>query len=85
MHRALMATIILVVTLFLSGCASSSTPATAPPSQSSYSYVGSVNSDKYHRPSCQWANKIKPGNEIYFNTKDQAELEGYKPCKVCKP
>jgi micrococcal nuclease len=50
-----------------------------------YQYVGSVNSDKYHYPSCRWAKKIKPENEIWFKDKEDARAHGYVPCKVCKP
>jgi hypothetical protein len=48
-------------------------------------YVGSINSDKYHYPSCRWAKKIKPENEIWFKDKEDARAHGYVPCKVCKP
>jgi len=68
----------------LSGCADNSTQTTAPP-QSQHTYVGSVNSNKYHYPDCQWAEKIKPENEIWFSDKEEAEAAGYVPCKVCSP
>ena len=48
-------------------------------------YVGSVNSDKYHKPSCEWAQKILPKNEVWFDTAEQARQAGYKPCKTCRP
>lgn len=48
-------------------------------------YVGSINSDKYHYPSCYWAQQIKPENEIWFTSKSDAESHGYVPCKVCEP
>lgn len=48
-------------------------------------YVGSVNSNKYHKPNCRWAKKIKPENEIWFASKEEAEEAGYIPCKVCNP
>lgn len=48
-------------------------------------YVGSLQSDKYHLPSCRWAEKISPVNQIWFDTKEEAEKAGYKPCGVCKP
>ena len=49
------------------------------------SYVGSVNSDKYHDPDCEWAQKIKPENEIWFDSIEDAEDNGYHACKVCRP
>ena len=48
-------------------------------------YVGSKNSDKYHKPSCVWAKRIKPENLVCFSSKEEAEDKGYKPCSVCKP
>ena len=48
-------------------------------------YVGSVNSDIYHYPNCRWAKKIKPENEIWFDSAKDAKIHGYRPCKVCKP
>ena len=48
-------------------------------------FVGSINSNKYHDPSCKWAEKIKPSNEIWFSSVDEAEEQGYIACKVCNP
>ena len=49
------------------------------------SYVGSKNSNKYHYPSCVWAERIKPGNRITFSSAKEARAAGYVPCKVCRP
>ncbi|MBU3188751.1 hypothetical protein K9O30_06200 [Clostridium bowmanii] len=51
----------------------------------SYIYVGSSKSDKYHLPSCTWAEKIKSSNLVEFTSKEDADSKGYQPCKVCKP
>lgn len=48
-------------------------------------FVGSIKSDKYHYPSCQWAEKIKPENEIWFSSSQDARNQGYISCKVCSP
>lgn len=48
-------------------------------------YVGSVKSDKYHYPTCRHAKDINLGNEIWFDSVDEAKAKGYVPCKVCKP
>jgi len=48
-------------------------------------FVGSIKSNKYHYPSCQWAEKIKPENEIWFSSSQDARNHGYIPCKVCSP
>ena len=47
--------------------------------------VGSAKSDKYHYPDCQWARKIKPSNEIWFTSSEDARSKGYVPCGVCSP
>lgn len=50
-----------------------------------YEYVGSKTSDKYHRPDCKSAKKIKPENRITFSDVWEAREAGYSPCKVCNP
>ena len=56
-----------------------STPATTG------AYIGSVKSDKFHKPSCRHAKKIASYNEIWFKNRQDAYDNGYVPCKVCKP
>jgi hypothetical protein len=51
----------------------------------SVEFWGSKNSNKYHYPSCKWAQKINPANLIKFNTPEEAKKAGYIPCKVCRP
>jgi len=48
-------------------------------------YVGSINSNKYHYPSCRYAQQIYPENEIWFSSAAEAQARGYIPCKVCRP
>jgi len=48
-------------------------------------FVGSIKSNKYHYPDCQWAKKILPENEIWFSSSQDAKAHGYVPCKVCNP
>lgn len=45
--------------------------------------VGSKNSDKYHLPSCGWADKIKLENRVCFSSVEEAENKGYKPAGCC--
>jgi methylphosphotriester-DNA--protein-cysteine methyltransferase len=47
--------------------------------------VGSKTSKKYHRPDCRYALKIKPENRIYFAGIEEAQKQGYIPCKTCSP
>lgn len=49
------------------------------------SYVGSVNSNKFHYPSCGQAGKIKSGNLVTFSSREDAISRGYSPCKFCNP
>lgn len=48
-------------------------------------FVGSIKSDKFHRPTCQWAKKIEKENQIWFKDKNQAIQQKYQACSVCKP
>lgn len=79
------AVIFLLLVVLPLGC--SYLTANSPPNnvQTAQTFVGSSNSDKYHYPSCQWAQKIKPENEVYFSTSEEATAAGYAPCKVCSP
>lgn len=56
-----------------------------PPATSEGSYVGSVKSDKYHYPSCRWAQNINPENKIWFGSVAEAKAAGYSPCGTCRP
>jgi hypothetical protein len=48
-------------------------------------FMGSITSKKYHHLDCRYALKIKPENCIYFQSIEDAEGQGYLPCKVCNP
>lgn len=48
-------------------------------------FRASRNSNKYHYPSCKWAQKIHPENLVKFSSADDAQKAGYIPCKVCRP
>lgn len=41
-------------------------------------YVGSINSDKYYKCTCSYANRIYSKNIICFSSKLEAENKGYK-------
>ncbi|MCL5062959.1 MAG: hypothetical protein M0Z70_08040 [Nitrospiraceae bacterium] len=55
------------------------------PSVAFAEFWASKMSNKYHYPSCKWAQKINPANLIRFKTPEDAIKAGYIPCKVCKP
>jgi len=48
-------------------------------------YVGSINSDVYHLPWCICAEQILPENETWFDSAEEAQDAGYRPCEVCNP
>lgn len=53
--------------------------------KSSGVYVGSIDSDKYHNPSCRFAKEILPENEIWFDSAEEAQNASYSPCGSCHP
>ncbi len=54
-------------------------------SSSSQTYWASSNSNKFHHPDCEWAQKISGKNKVVFNSRDEALNSGYQPCEVCSP
>jgi beta-lactamase superfamily II metal-dependent hydrolase len=48
-------------------------------------YVGSTGSNRYHYPSCRYAEKISADNLIWFKDAAAAQAVAYVPCGVCKP
>ncbi|MBR4702313.1 MAG: hypothetical protein IKO91_00565 [Oscillospiraceae bacterium] len=52
---------------------------------SQYHYVGSAESNKYHKPSCRYCDVIYEENLVYWDTIEEAEAAGYIACKVCHP
>lgn len=48
-------------------------------------YVGNMNSEVYHRMACSSVKKMKESNKYIIYSGEQAEHEGYRPCKNCSP
>jgi len=48
-------------------------------------FVGSSESDVFHKPSCFYVDRIKPDHLVYFDTVREACNAGYRPCKRCNP
>lgn len=69
----------------ISSVPTSGTPPPTPPTQSTGLYVGSSQSDKYHLPTCRYAQAILPANQVWFASEAEALAAGYVPCGVCKP
>lgn len=48
-------------------------------------YVGNRNSQVFHTPDCPSVEKMKEKNQVRFDTREEAESQGYSPCQSCKP
>lgn len=48
-------------------------------------YVASVNSDIFHRSSCDYVDSILEENRTYYLSKLRAIIDGKQPCSVCIP
>jgi hypothetical protein len=48
-------------------------------------FIASKNSKIFHKPECQWAQKIKPENLVIYHSRNQAINAGKRPCKQCQP
>jgi len=70
-----------------SSSSSSSSPSSAVSTTSSDSaeYVGNANSGKFHEASCRSVDDMSEGNKVFFSNRDEAESQGYIPCKICNP
>ncbi|MEG6615758.1 ComEC/Rec2 family competence protein [Peptococcaceae bacterium 1198_IL3148] len=54
------------------------------PAATEGSYLGSVNSDKYHTPDCPHVDSIADKNIIWFKDMAAAKAAGYQPCSNIK-
>lgn len=48
-------------------------------------YWASAKADKFHLPTCEWAEKISDDNKIVYQSRDDAIADGKEPCGVCNP
>lgn len=48
-------------------------------------YWASAKTDKFHLPTCEWAEKISEDNKIVYTSRDDAISDGKQPCSVCNP
>jgi len=46
-------------------------------------FLASINGKAYYPKDCAAANRIKEENRIWFDTKEEAEAQGYKPAQNC--
>jgi len=62
---------------------SASSETTASSESQKCAYVASKNSNKYHLPTCRYAQNIKPENKVCFSSKEDAESKGFQGAKCC--
>lgn len=48
-------------------------------------FWASVKTNSFHKPSCEWAQKISDDNKIVFHSRQDALNSGRQPCEVCNP
>jgi micrococcal nuclease len=48
-------------------------------------YLGNRNTLRLHRPKCPLAAKMAKTNQVRFTKLKEAYLQGYSPCRGCKP
>ena len=81
--RVLIASALLLVALL--GCGRGENPSAQAGNPGTAAYVASAEQEPFHRPTCEWAAKIKPENLQGFATRQEALRAGHRPCKVCRP
>lgn len=56
------------------------------PQSSSGSYIGNINTKKFHKTSCSSVKQMSEKNKYYFTgSRDEIISKGYAPCKNCNP
>jgi micrococcal nuclease len=48
-------------------------------------YLGNRNTLRLHRPACPLAAQMAPAHRVRLESKKDAYLQGYSPCRSCKP
>jgi micrococcal nuclease len=48
-------------------------------------YLGNQNTFRLHRPKCPLAARMAKANQVRFTSLKDAYLQGYSPCRSCKP
>ncbi len=59
--------------------------ATATVSTESSAYIGNKNSKVFHTPDCASVTEMSNKNKVSFQSRDDAEKSGYRPCGSCNP
>ncbi len=48
-------------------------------------YLANQKTQRFHRPNCHLAREIAPANRLRLDSKKEAYLRGFSPCRTCKP
>ncbi|MEJ5330967.1 MAG: thermonuclease family protein [Desulfobaccales bacterium] len=48
-------------------------------------YLANRKTLRFHRPHCHLAREIAPANRLKIDSKKDAYLQGFSPCRTCKP
>jgi micrococcal nuclease len=48
-------------------------------------YLANRKTLRFHRPGCHLAREIAPANRLRLTSKKDAYLQGFSPCRTCKP
>ena len=48
-------------------------------------YIGNRNSHIFHYPSCRAVRKMNPSNMVDFESRENATIASYRPCRICYP
>ena len=54
-------------------------------SSSPSEYWASSKAEKFHLPTCEWAQKISDANKVVYHSRDDAIEDGKVPCTACNP
>lgn len=54
-------------------------------SSSATEYWASAKAEKFHLPTCEWAQKISDSNKIVYHSRSDAIDDGKVPCTACNP
>jgi len=55
----------------------------APAARAGSNFMASINGTAYYPKGCPSANRINEENIIWFSTKEEAEIQGYRQAKNC--
>ena len=68
-----------------SGSSSGGSGASTYHTGTSDSYIGNLETGKFHAPGCGDVDKMDNANKISFSSRDEAVSRGYSPCGHCNP